>query len=136
MVKSLPNPFYFEDALLKIGAGADTFEGHCSKIELVPGSNVEWAGLTPTARFAKAGDWSMNIDLAQDYETAGSFSNYLFDHEGEVVPFEFSPIDGGQKFYGTLTVSAAGIGGGQGAVATSSVSLKVSGKPSKTAPTP
>lgn len=134
MVQLMPNPFYFEDARFKLGGGADTLEGQCSKIEATPGSATVWKGLTPSARFARAGDWALGIDFAQDWETATSLSNYLFDHEGEVVPVEFAPVAGGQTFYGTVVCSPGSIGGSQGSVATSSVSLEMGGKPSKIAP--
>lgn len=132
MVQVAVSPYYIEDATLKIGA-TDTYEAHCSRIEATESSPVVWRGLTPSSRF-KRGAWQLQIDLAQDWETANSLSNYLFDHDGEVVPVEFAPVAGGQTFYAQAVLAPSGIGGAQGSVAVASVTLELTAKPSKIAP--
>jgi hypothetical protein len=117
---------------VKLTLGTDDYEAHVSKVEFVPTSAiVNWKGLTPTSvhSFPTRATWVCNLDLAQDWETADSLSQYLFENEGVEVAAVFEPVDGGAGFTATLIIVPGSIGGGVDAVPVSSVSLGVKGKP-------
>jgi hypothetical protein len=123
-------PFVLKDCKFKVDA--DNYEGHTSGVEFVPtASSVEWQGLTPTASFTDVATakWKCNVDLAQDWETTDSLSRYLHEHEGEAVDVEFEPIAGGTGWGATIVITPGSVGGKSGAVATSTVSLGVRGRP-------
>lgn len=129
------NPLYMTESVLTLGDGAATdFAEQISGAQLVPtSSSATWKGLKRGAVFTKAGlaTWVLTVNLGQDHELSTSLSNYLFDHEGETVPFTLEPIEGGTGFSGTLTVQAATIGAEVDTFGTASVSMPVSGKPTR-----
>lgn len=130
------NPLYMTESVFKIGDGAPTdFAAEISGAQLVPtSSSSTWKGLKPGASFTKGGlaTWVATVNLGQDHELSTSLSNYLYDHEGEELPFTLEPIAGGTGFSGTLTVQAATIGAEVDTFGTASVSMPVSGKPERT----
>lgn len=112
----------------------DNYEGHVSSAALVPSSSVvNWKGLSPTSTFSfpTSSTWVCNLTLAQDWETANSLANYLFDHEGDTVPVVFAPDDGGQAWDVNLIVVPGQIGGEVDTVPTAQVSLGVQGRPTR-----
>lgn len=123
-------PFTMTDVKLKIDA--DNYEKHVSQCEFQPqGGLVSWKGLTPDSTFtaAQTPTWQLVLALAQDWKTPNSLSRYLFDHQGEQVDASFTPLDGGPAIEATIIITAGNIGGSVDAVATSSVTLGVVGKP-------
>lgn len=130
------NPLYMTESVLKIGTGTPTdFAGEISGAQLVPtSSTATWKGLKPGAVFTKGGlaTWALTVNLGQDHERGASLSNYLYDHEGETMPFTLEPIAGGTGFSGTITIQAATIGAEVDQFGTASVSMPVSGKPERT----
>lgn len=131
------NPFLLTDCLFQVEA--DNYEAHVSKVEFAPSSSsTQFKGLTPTAVFTFAGTstWTCNLDFAQDWDTPGSLSRYLFEHEGEALDVTFEPKKGGSAITATIVAIPGSIGGAVDGVATSSVSLGVHGRPALEALTP
>lgn len=130
MAQIAVNPFLLTDCLFQVEA--DNYEAHVSKVEFAPSSSTStWKGLTPAAvfTFAGASTWVCNIEFAQDWDTAGSLSRYLFENEGGSIAVTFEPKKGGSAITATIVVVPGSIGGAVDGVATSSVALGVKGRP-------
>lgn len=102
------------------------------------GTPTVFQGLKKQARYLGPQPWTLDITLGEDYADAESFANWLWDHDGETLPVEFAPVSGGTSFSGLVTIVSPGIGGAGGSVATSSISLEMPERPTRTivAPTP
>lgn len=123
-------PVYLDNAALIIGAF--DYAAAASKIECQPSiKSATFRGMKRTAAYTSTSveSWTLAIDFAQDFETAESFSNMLFDHQGEKVTIEFAPIDGGKAWLVDVQLVPGGIGGTGSAHATTSISLGVLGQP-------
>lgn len=128
------NPLYMTESVLTLGDGATDFAAEISGARLVPtSSSATWKGLKAGSVFTAAGlaTWALTVNLGQDHETSTSLSNYLFDHEGQTVPFTLEPIDGGTGFSGSIVVQAAEIGADVDTFGVATVSMPVKGKPSR-----
>lgn len=130
-------PLYMTESVLKIGDGASPldFAAEISGAQLVPSSSsATWKGLKAGSTFTAAGlaTWALTVNLGQDHETSTSLSNYLFDHEGETLPFTLEPVAGGTGFAGNIIVQAATIGADVDQFGTASVTMPCKGKPSRT----
>lgn len=138
MAQIAAKPFILRDCVLNIKDGATDvgdYELQVSKVEITPNTAVQaWKGLSPAAVYqdVAAPEWTANIDYAQDWETANSFSQYFLANVGKKVDAKFTPKKGtGAKAITVkITVVPGGIGGTVGAFATGSVSLPVDGQPS------
>lgn len=127
-------PRVLKNYLVKIGA--DSFEKALNSVTLTPSSStVTFKGGTPDAVFTDqtAPTWTCALSYAQDWETAGSLSVYLLQHEGESVDMEFSPLGSGPKFKATVIITSGAVGGAIDAFAVATVTLGVQGKPVFTA---
>lgn len=123
-------PIILKDVLFQVET--DSYEKHVSSVEFVPSSStVTWKGLTPASvfSFGTNATWVCNVSFAQDWETADSLAQYLFENEGEEIDVVFEPVNGGTGFSATLIVSPGSIGGAVDSVAVSTVALGVKGKP-------
>lgn len=137
MAKIAVKPFVLRDCTLNIKDGATDigdFEAHVSKVEITPSTAVQvFKGLTPSSvhQDVAAPEWTANIDYAQDWETANSFSQYCLTNVGKKVTAKFTPKVGAglKSITVTVTLLPGGIGGSAGAFATSSVALPVDGQP-------
>ena len=122
-------PLILKDVLLTIGAGTpDEYQKHCSGVQWVPNAAQQtWQGLTPDSAFTDVANatWAVTLNYVQDWETANSLSQYLFEHEGETVEMVFTPVKGtGKKtFTANVTITPGAIGGEVNAYATTSVTL-------------
>lgn len=121
------SPFAIVDAVLKLGA--DTFQKACSKIELVPNyTNPTFDAVDSTSyTVGDAARYSLEITYAQDHTDATTLHEYLLEHDGDVVAFEYHPQSGGKGFTGSCLLRAGKVGGQSKSVATSDVSLPVNG---------
>ena len=130
-------PRVFKNYLLKFGAAGDNYEKHVSGVTLTPtASMVTWKGAAPDAVFSDvtSATWSLTLDVAQDWETPDSLSQFLFENEGSTIEgLEFSPLGAGPKFTVDVVVTPGQIGGAIDAIGTQSVTLGVIGKPVFTA---
>jgi hypothetical protein len=124
-------PLVLKDFVLNIGT--DQFEKNVSSVTFTPAaSTITWQGGTPDASFTDTGraTWTAAIAYAQDWDTAGSLSQYLYTNEGATVPAVFRPRNGvGPSFSTSLTITPGAIGGDVNAVSVATVTLGVSGKP-------
>lgn len=130
MANITPVPLYMSNATLKVAA--DNYEAAVSSVTFTPSTSVAtFKGLTPTAVFkhASSSEWVCEVAFVQDWATAGSLSNYLFEHEGETVSVDFEPEAGGPTITASVVIVPGSIGGAVDAFATSSVQLGVNGKP-------
>lgn len=133
MASIAPKPLFLRNCTVSIGT--DSYEKAINSVVFTPtSSTVTYKGLTPDSvyNFATPATWVAAVAFAQDWSTTGSLSNYLHEHEGESVTMTFEPaVDDTQSptVTATITIVPGSIGGAQGAVATSSVSLPVSGRP-------
>lgn len=135
-------PHVLKDVLLTIGA--DDYQAACSSVRLVPTTNtpqVTFQGLTPSATFSEAGSptttWAFVITHAQDWETANSLSQFLFENAGQVKTCNLAPINGaGQEFTFDATMVPGEIGGDVNTVPVSPVTMPVDGWPIKSPWTP
>ena len=124
-------PIVLNDVDLKIAA--DNFEAHVSKVELVPSTSlVTWKGMTPTSVFKAPTmtDWACGLAYAQDWETPGSLSEYLFLNEGKQKEMVFKPRKSGARSWtAQIIITPGAIGGLSDTVAVAEVSLGVQGRP-------
>lgn len=135
MVAIAVKPHVLKDVVMSIGT--DDYEGHVSSALLSPAATtpqLQWQGLTPSASFSESGSttvaWTFAINAAQDWETANSLSQYLFDHVGEVKTVSLSPQRGvGKTFTFDVTIIPGQIGGDVNTVAVAPVTMNVDGVP-------
>lgn len=130
MVQIAVKPIVLRDVLLSIAA--DDYEKHVSGVTITPTTgSVTWNGLSPDAafNFPTSTTWAVQLDYAQDWDTANSLSRYLFDNEGEQVTMTFEPVKGGLGWEVEVSIAPGSIGGQVNAVATATVTLGVNGRP-------
>lgn len=123
------------NAAFELGeTSGDNFAAVCNQIRLDPtGSTATFEGMTPDGVWSAPGAWQVTLGFADDYESADSLWNFLYDNDGKSVPIRFWPDITGQGFEGTVAIQAAGIGGNSRQFATSTVTLTLAGKPTRTA---
>lgn len=135
MAQIAVKPILLNDVDLLLGA--DNYEAHVSKAELVPNTpTAKFKGMTPSSSKNVVGtpDWMFNIDHAQDHETALALSLYLLANVGKEVTVKMKPKKPASPataamYTFTIVVVPGSIGGAVDTVATSSVSLPVDGQP-------
>jgi hypothetical protein len=74
----------------------------------------------------------VDIAYAQDWDTTGSLSQYLFANEGAEVTLTFEPVNGGASWSADVIIVPGAVGGAVDSFAVATVSLPVQGKPSFT----
>lgn len=116
--------------------GADNYEAHVAKVELVPTTpTAVWKGMTPSAIKNLVGTpvWVCNIDYAQDHETATGLALFLAANVGVPTVVKFKPkkpATGTAPLYTATVIPVPGpIGGVLDSVAVGSVSMPVDGQP-------
>lgn len=129
------DPIYLDNSDLII----DTFDyaAAATKVECVPSiKSATFKGMKKTATFTSTSveAWTLTIDFAQDFEAADSFSNMLFDNQGEIVTVEFAPRSGGKAWLVDVQLVPGGIGGSVGGHATTTIALGVLGQPRRKTP--
>lgn len=133
-------PIVLKDARLTVGT--DNYEKHVNVARLVPNTSVEkktWQGFTPATSFTDSGtpvtDWTLELEYAQDWETANSLSTYLLTNAGTTKTVKLQPQSGvGKKtFTVTVTIVPGPVGGPVNEYATASVSMPVTGQPTTAA---
>lgn len=133
MAQIAVQPIYLKDVVLSV-AGSD-FEKHVSSVVFTPTvSTATWKGLEPTAVYSNIGSstWTVDLSYAQDWETSGSLSAYLFANEGAEVSLTFTPVSGGGVWAADVIIAPGQVGGAVDSFAEATVSLPVQGKPSYT----
>lgn len=133
MAQIAVQPIYLKDCVLSI-AGSD-FEKAVSSVQFTPSvTSATFKGLEPTATFTNVGSasWMVDISYAQDWNTAGSLSAYLFSNEGTEVTLTFEPVNGGASWSADVIIVPGAVGGAVDSFAVATVSLPVQGKPTFT----
>lgn len=124
------SPLYMVDSVL---SETDTdYAKAISIMQLVPtASSSTKKGLKPDAvwTFGGKSTWTLNLTFAQDWETAGSFSEYLMENEGEKKTFDIEPATGGRSVTVEVYIQPGQIGGTVDTGPDANVSLPVIGKP-------
>lgn len=133
-------PFIMRNAIVQLGT--DDFAKAVSSATITPsGGIVTWKGLKPTAvySFAEAITYTLDLEYSQDWGTAGSLSQYLWQHKGENIAATVNVNDalsGGETTWAmTVMVTAGAVGGAVDGVAVATVSLGIVGEPVPTFPT-
>jgi len=132
-----PSPIMMGNASIKIGgASGNNYEGAVSSVEFQPsGGSVNFKGLAATATYtyATSPTWQLALTFAQDWETTGSLSNYLFDNQNKTVQVDVFPVAGtGKKgFSAQVIIQPGSIGGAVDSVAVATVTLGVIGAPTR-----
>lgn len=127
-------PIYLKDVVLSV-AGSD-FEKHVSSVTFTPTvASATWKGLNPDAVFTNVGTstWMVDLGYAQDWNTTGSLSAYLFANEGAEVTLNFEPVAGGSSWSADVVIVPGAVGGAVDSYAVATVSLPVQGRPTFTA---
>lgn len=109
----------------------DAFEGQISAATFTPTSSaITWTAINGQTYTAQSpATWVLDLTFAQDWAFADALSRYLHENEGETVAAIFEPVDGGPAVTANIVITPGAIGGTAAAVAESTVSLGVSGKP-------
>ncbi|MBU4213838.1 MAG: hypothetical protein KJ792_04185 [Actinobacteria bacterium] len=129
-IKTLTTPYAMNAAQLTLGA--DDYTTAVTQAELQPQTVDAVLGIGGN-KYRSPADWKLAVGLLQDDDPAGLL-RYLFDHEGETVAFTLVPRDGGTVWSGSTVLSPASVGGSAStALATTTVTLEVIGKPVPTA---
>lgn len=125
------NPLVLKDVLFRVAD--DEYQAHCSAVVFTPSSSIStWKGLTPSSVHSagSAATWTCDLTYAQDWDTEGSLSRYLYEHEGEEVNVEFQPRRGiGPSFTATIIIQPGAIGGQVDTFGETSVSCGSKGRP-------
>ncbi|WIB64369.1 hypothetical protein [Curtobacterium sp. MCBD17_040] len=136
MAAILAAPAFLQD--VRVTVAGSNYETAISSVAFTPKTDtVTFKGGTPSAtyNFQTNADWTADLTFAQDWTTANSLSNYLFNNQGKQVSMTFIPNQGGPTITATVTCQSGPVGGAIGAVATSTVSLGVTGTPTFSATT-
>jgi hypothetical protein len=121
-------------SLVLKGVGtADNYEGSVSSAVFNPTTTtVAFKGIGGgVVNVAGAASWVLDMDYAQDWATAKSLAQFLFDNAGKVATAVLKPTSGGAGFTADVVLVAGPAGGAADALATGSVSLGVNGQPVK-----
>lgn len=129
MVDIAVAPIVMKKATLLIPT--DNYAAHVSSVLITPTApSFSWTGLdNNTYNAVGAATWACTVEYAQDWETADSLSQKLYDSEGQIITVTFEPVAGGAGWTVPLIVVPGAIGGPVNSVATASVTLPCTAKP-------
>lgn len=133
MAQIAVQPIYLKDCVLSV-AGSD-FEKALSSVTFTPSvTTATFKGLEPTAVFTNVGSstWMVDLAYAQDWDSAGSLSAYLYANEGAEVTLTFEPVSGGSSWSADVIIVPGAVGGAVDSYAVATVSLPVQGRPTFT----
>jgi hypothetical protein len=124
------DPLLIEDAVVTFGTNDHSAAVRSAVFN--PNATVQrWRGMSKTSQVKKyTTDWALDLEKAQDWETANSLSLYLRANEGLEVPVTVKPRSGsGPTFSATVLVPPIPIGGVAEQIATSTISLGCTSRP-------
>lgn len=132
MTAIVAKPYVFKNGSVKIDA--DNFESAVNSFALTPTvQTLTFQSITPAGVFTDSSTptWVAAIGYAQDWETAGSLSNYLLEHVGETKTLVFTPVagTGNTTFTVDVIIAPGPIGGPGNTVQVGTVNLGVVGEP-------
>jgi len=123
-------PLVLKDVTALIGT--DDYKKHLDAVTFTPSSSsITWTGLGGnTHTDVNTATWTVVLNYVQDWETADSLSQFLYENEGTTVPMTFHPRSGsGPSFTAQVVITPGAIGGTVNSYATTSVTLGCNGKP-------
>ena len=95
--------------------GTNSYSGHVSACAFVPATAVvTWQGGSPDGLLSANASptWTVTMAVIQDWENAGSLSNFLLANEGLVADITYKPhSDGVFTLTSEITLVAPTIGG-------------------------
>lgn len=141
-------PFSMNNVSVKLKAADDVgtaVEYRCqlNRAELVPAASTSGGGnemQTFCDTFSTTGitnaSWTLELAGFQAWADVTDLTNFLFDHEGEELVYELTPLGGtvsptNPKFTGTVIAAPTPIGGTANNYGQFTVSLAAQGKPTK-----
>ncbi len=110
----------------------DDFAAHVDSVTFTPSAQtITWTGGdSNTFTDVSTATWTCALQYQQDWTSADSLSQFLYEREGEQIPCNFRPTSGvGPSFTATLIITPGAIGGAINAYAAASVTLGCTGKP-------
>ncbi|MFV0446392.1 MAG: hypothetical protein ACK5Q5_22695, partial [Planctomycetaceae bacterium] len=124
-----------------IGTIGANFKLQVRSVRLTPNTNVQTIKtVDPQGVFSETDttEWVLEIAYLDGYDdgegtAAELLSQFLFDHSGELLPFEMRARSGGRGWSGDVRIIPGGSGGGQGEWGEQTVSLPLDGQPTKLA---
>jgi hypothetical protein len=137
MAEIIVRPFIMRNAIIQLGT--DDFAAAVSTATIANSSGTtDFKGLKPSAvfTFPQATTFALELTYGQDWSSPVSLSKYLWEHQGETVPFTLNADDtagdptlGSTSWSGTVAIAPGSVGGDVDAVATASVTLGIVGQP-------
>lgn len=124
------NPLVLKD--VEATFGADDYRKHLDTVTFTPSAaQKSWTGLGKnTHTDTDTATWTVALAGVQDWDTPDSLSRFLYEHEGETVPFTFRPRSGsGPSFMADVVITPGAIGGAVNAFTPLSVTLGCNGRP-------
>lgn len=116
-------PVTVNAATLKIDA--DNYEAAIGSAVFTPSTKtssfVAINGLTYQSQSPST--WTLDLNYAQDFETAASLANYLHANEGASKAAVLTEVASGATFTATISIAPGAIGDAAGSIAQSKVSL-------------
>lgn len=113
----------------------DDYAKHVSSVVFtVEQPEITWTGLDGTVHTELGPEtWKATVAYAQDWDTADSLSEYLFENRGtsKVVKFQPRAGTGEAVFTATCVLATGQIGGAVGEFANSTATFGMSGAPVK-----
>jgi hypothetical protein len=119
------SPLFMKDVIFTVD-GTDYQAELSSVLFEASSSQVEWKGLTPTSKFTESTppSYTCKVKLAQDWDDAASFANFIYANNGQTVSATFQPkATGTASFAADLSIVDGPIGGDVDAFAESEITF-------------
>lgn len=128
------DPLVLKDVTLILGdpATGPDFKKHVDSVTFTPtSSQLTWTGLgSNTHSDVTTATWVCALNYVQDWETASSLSQFLYENEGETIAATFEPRSGsGPSFTADVIITPGAIGGAVNVFATTTVNLGCKARP-------
>jgi hypothetical protein len=115
--------------------GATDFSHQASAVRLTPDVSSEDGTptlATPDPAPESTVSWALNIDAIQDFENPTGLVNYLMDNALAEVAFDWTPLESGPSYAGTVQIVPMEVGGDVAVQVVTSVELPLVGEPTRT----
>jgi hypothetical protein len=115
--------------------GGTDFSHQASAVRLTPDVSSEDGTptlATPDPAPESTVAWALNIDAIQDFENPAGLVNYLMDNALDEVAFDWTPLDTGPSYAGTVQIVPMEVGGDVAVQVVTSVELPLVGEPVRT----
>lgn len=85
---------------------------------------------------ASTTEWTLKAKAIQDFTDPAGLQAYSWEHDGETVPFTWTPTQGGPVFSGNVTIQPLDVGGDVNKRIDVDVEWPLTGKPDWSSSTP